>query len=127
MGFRDTHSLLGLPPTRVVNSGDKVLGDRPVKLLSPKQLFIHCPQINKEGNLHNGKPSDILEVLPMTTDKFGDMVNRRFLDPSFKPLAGRVLHKLSLSIKDEEGGVVDFHGSYIRYTLVIRHEHLRTE
>ena len=124
--FTDVHGILGLSPRKILAPGDTVVGEETVQLLSPKQLFVHCPQINKQGNLHNGEPSDILEVLPVTTTQFGLMVRHEFLGLSFKRLGSRILHKLSLEIRDENGEKLDFHGNYIRYTLVLRHERVRT-
>lgn len=124
--FTDIHGILGLTPGVIVKPGDTVVGEDTVKLLSPKQLFIHCKQVNREANLYNGKPSDILEVSPVTATQFGFMVRHRFLSPSFKRLSCGALHKLSLEIKDEMGDAVNFHGRYIRYTLVLRNECVRT-
>ena len=111
-GFTDINGILGLSRSRIMTPGDKVVGDDIVQLLSPKQLFVHCPQINRSANLHNGKPSDVLEVLPATMSQFGVMVRHEYLQLSFKQLSSRSLHRLSINIKDEMGDVVDFHGIY---------------
>ena len=124
--FSDQSGVLGFPPEANVMSGYQQAGTKPVDFLSPKQLFVHCPQIKGDENLYNGKPCDILEVLPVTNAKFGHVVTQRIHNPSFKAVAPRSLHELSLHIKDEEGSDVDFHGQYIRYSLLLRNEHLRT-
>jgi hypothetical protein len=101
MGFTDTHGLLGLSPMIHVTAGDVVTGVKPINLLSPNQLFVRCPQIKGDANLHNGRPSDILEVLPVTSARFRFMVTQRIQHSFFKQLAPRTLHELTLQIKDE--------------------------
>jgi hypothetical protein len=116
--FQRVNSILGLEPGVVINQGETVIGESDVGLLKPKQLFIHCPQINKVDNLYNGYPTDLLEVLPVTTAQYGEMVNHTFPQPSFKRLSSQ--HRLSLEIRDEYGEKIDFHNQYIRYTLILR-------
>ena len=119
ISFRDNNSILGLDSRNVeLRTGESIIGESEVRFLNPKQLFIHCPQINKVDNLYNGNPTDLLEVLPVTTAQYGAMVSYSFIQPSFKRLSS--LHRLSLHIRDENGKHVDFHDQYIRYTLILR-------
>lgn len=116
--FGSINSTLGIDQGIAINQGETVIGTSDVELLNPKQLFIHCPQINKVDNLYNGNPTDLLEVLPVTTAQYGAMVNHTFIQPSFKRLSSQ--HRLSLEIRGEDGKKIDFHDQYIRYTLILR-------
>jgi hypothetical protein len=45
IGFTDPHVILGLAPRIRLITGDEVIGERPIELMPPKQLFLHCSQI----------------------------------------------------------------------------------
>lgn len=125
--FTVAAGVLGFSTELRIPAGYEMVSMKPIDLLSPKQLFVHCPQIKGDTNLYNGKPSDILEVLPVSPAKFGHVETQRITNPSFKTLAPRSLHEIFLQIKDEEGSVVNFHDSYIRYSLVLhQNEHIRS-
>ncbi len=116
LSFQDLSGSLGI--VSPLRAGSEVRGGQ-CKLLDPTQLFIHCAQVNKESNWYNGCPCDILDVIPCTNAQYGDLVTHRFESPLFKPLSRGPLNQIGLSIKDDHGHVVNFHGHYIRFTLVV--------
>ena len=60
------------------------------------------PDINESHNYHNGSPSDVLAVIPIENESFGDIVTVRFEHPEFKRLKNGAINELKLVVKDEK-------------------------
>lgn len=71
--------------------------------LTPLSLYVYLDELDRDYNLFNGSPSNLLAIIPLkNSPKFGDIVN---LEPNscFKKLAGTNINRLKFTIKDEEG------------------------
>ena len=71
--------------------------------LTPLNLYVYLDELDRDYNLFNGSPSNLLTIIPLrNSPKFGDIVN---LEPNscFKKLAGTNMNRLSFTIKDADG------------------------
>lgn len=70
--------------------------------LTPLNLYVYLDELDRDYNLFNGSPSNLLAIIPLkNSPKFGDIVS---LEPNscFKKLAGITINRLKFTIKDAE-------------------------
>ena len=108
---REVSRLLNLPKGRLV---PKVVYTGSYDVNPFKFLFIRCPQLSTSENFFNGRPSDILKIVPVGTRKpEPDRVE------DFKKLKNGIIDKLTFSISGEKGQVFNNKGEGIIIELEI--------
>jgi len=70
--------------------------------LTPLNLYVYLDELDREYNLYNGSPSNLLCVLPLKNPMFGDIIN---IEPrsSFKRLTVLDVNRFKITIKDGDG------------------------
>ena len=71
--------------------------------LTPLSLHVYLDELDRDCNLYNGNPSNLLCIIPLTNaPKFGDVIS---IEPksSFKRLAGYNINRFKFTIKDSAG------------------------
>lgn len=96
---------------------DTYLGDRPMNLNPFKCLHIHLEQLNTTRNFENGERSTLLAILPVSCNEFGEQVSVRFEYPDFKRLCNGSLTELNITVRDDDGKLIDNHGLPITAVL----------
>ena len=92
---------------------------RPVAFNIYKKFYIHLKQINNSTTLLNGNPDDILARIPVTDDPFGTLIYHRIEFPYINQLTNTTISKLDITITDEFGNLIDFHGLPVYFTIEI--------
>jgi len=68
--------------------------------LTPLSLYVYLEQLDRDANLLNGDPSNLLCIIPLkSSPRFGDIIS---IEPasSFEKLAGLNINRFKFSIKD---------------------------
>jgi hypothetical protein len=78
-------------------------GDYPVDLTHNPILCVHLDEINTSQNLHNGRPSTMLRVLPAGNVAYCDSQNERFTNLQFKQLANGHFESLNIRVTNQDG------------------------
>jgi hypothetical protein len=112
LGFDRTHSLF--------QSGRSIRANRPINFAPHRLLFIHLKQLNTSDNALNGVPSTLLAVVAVGGWSYGEIKSCAFPNPEFKRLTGGTLSELELSVRDENGKIIDNHGLPISVVLEIK-------
>ena len=112
LGFDRTHHLFA--PERSIRA------NRPVNFAPHRLLFIHLNQLNTTGNALNGMPSNLLAVVVVGGWSYGEIKSCTFPNPEFKLLTNGTLSELELSVRDENGKIIDNHGLPISVVLEIK-------
>lgn len=97
----------------------RIESDRSVNFSKFKNLFINLEQINRERNYLNNHYSNVLKVIPVTANNFGESVVHRFEVPTYHGLINTHIHQLHLSITNEDNQLVNFNDQPITYHLHI--------
>ena len=84
-----------------------------------KAIYLHCHQISSTGNFFNGKPSTLLNVIPLAENCFGTNTNIQYAAEIKKPLEKTIINSLSFSILDSKGKRINNHGLPIIFTIEI--------
>jgi hypothetical protein len=109
--------LLGFSSPKVIEKRE--VSDKAVNFLKFKNLYIHLDQINVEGNYFNSQYSDVLKVIPVTTNTFGESVLHRFKVPTYLKLNNIYINKMRMTITDEKNRIINFNNQPITYQLHI--------
>lgn len=84
-----------------------------------KAIYLHCHQISTTDNLFNGKPSTILDVIPLADNCFGSNTNIQYTAEIRKPLEHTIINELQFSIQDSKGRKINNRGLPVIFTLEI--------
>ncbi len=109
--------LLGFNSAQIINS--TATSNNPIDFLSLKMLYVHLNCLKNNDNYYNGNRSNILARIPVTNDNFGTLVQHKFDFPYVNIIDNTTINTLELTITDENGNIVDFHGMPVFYTLEI--------
>ena len=84
-----------------------------------KAIYLHCDQISASDNFFNGKPSNLLEIIPVGDKPFGSSVHFDFSNKvnRGKHLIPGVISEFKFSIKDSTGRLINNHGLPFILTL----------
>ena len=90
--------------------GDKLKGEttgtHEINLNVNRMLYIHLSQLSTSDNLFNGKPSQILRVIPASKAAFCETENMSFTGLQFKKLECGCFDSLSIEIRNARGRLV---------------------
>ena len=113
-------SLLGLEDKSGVWLGPGTYaGTRPVNFSKRKLLRAHLEQISTIHNTVNGAPSTLLASTGLGCHSFGGIHTVRFERPEFKRLQAGTISELTISIRDENGILINNHGLTIEVSLEV--------
>lgn len=90
------------------------------KLNSPGFYYIYCDLVDTHNNLHDGKPSKLLETLSIAGKAYEKVTDHRpnyFLTLRAKPL--QYVSSVTVTVKDETGSLFDFKGQPLHFKLEI--------
>ena len=109
-----SHSLANLMGTGTALSSKTYVK----KLNTPSAYFIHCDLIDPSNNFLNGKRSDLLAKIDIRGLPY-DRVTYPSLpqDVLRECSTGQHVHQITLSVKDEDGEMLDFNGLPIEFVL----------
>ena len=94
----------------------KYVGDRPVKLIVHKWLYIYLDQLSTTSNIVDGAPSTLLAIVPASDSR--GIINPS--NPIFKKLEVGHIYQLNLRVLDENGTIVQNHDKSMTAVLDIR-------
>ena len=90
------------------------------KLNSPTAYFVHCDQVDREKNLLNGKPSDLLASFAVRGQPFQMENYQQESMYSLRDMpSGLIAHSFIISVRDEDGNLFNFNGFPIKFELEI--------
>lgn len=96
-----------------VKTGSKRLGknamitNKVLPKLTPLSLYVYLDELDRDYNLLNGSPSNLLCIVPLKGSlQHGDIISFDLPD-NFKKLAGTNINKFNFSIKDHEGNNIE--------------------
>lgn len=101
--------MLGFSNKRRFAVNETHTGERCVDFAIYKSLFIHLEQINTSDNYFDGKPSNVLSVIPVENKEFGDITTVRFEHPEYKCLRNGAITELKIEIRDENNNKINNH------------------
>jgi len=81
--------------------------------------MIDLAQINTVSNIKDGAPSTLLDCIPISTNRFGELVTLTRERPCFKLLRNGLINELSVRILDEKGVQIDNNNQSITVILEI--------
>ena len=92
------------------------------KFKTPHSYFIHCDLMNKTENLLNGKPSNLLAKFSIRGQPYEKI---DYISPSHEVFRGATsrdnyLRSLAISVKDENGNLLDFEGLPLEFVIEIK-------
>jgi len=88
------------------------------KLNIPSYYFIHCDLIDPSNNFLNGKRSDILAKIDIRGLPYERVTYTSPPKDVFRECStGQHVHQITLSVKDEDGEMLDFGGLPIEFVL----------
>ena len=96
------------------------IGDRLVNFATRKLLFIYLDQIDTTSNMVDGNRSTLLTTIGLGCHSYGDIGTVRMEHPEFKKLQNGTIHELKITIKDENGNVINNNDLPIYITLEIQ-------
>lgn len=94
--------LLGIKHKGVIAANRSVTAKQ-MPHLTPLSIYVYLDQLDREYNLYNGSPSNLLCIIPLKGSmRFGDIVS---LEPrsSFKKLSGITTNRFNFTVKDSDG------------------------
>ena len=95
--------LLGLDDDGWLATGEYI-GDRAVEF-SPKRILIYLKQLSTTNNISNNNqklgPSQLLDIIPITSESFGECTTYNFEIPHFKNLMTGNINELDFDFKVE--------------------------
>ena len=94
-------------------------GDHPVNFAPTKTLNIHLDQVNTTQNIVDGAPSTLLTRVGIERQVFGDIHMARIEHPEFKCLQEGTIGELKITVRDDNGKIVDNHNLPISLVLEI--------
>lgn len=107
--------LLGISP-KVVSVKSFI-----TRLNTPNSYYIHCDLVDKDNNLHNGKPSDVLACIPITGKPQERVSYPQFFQNNSRQAAPlQFVNSVTLTVKDETGNDFDFVGAPLHFELEIK-------
>ena len=116
--FGDTHGATKKPVAR---------GNRRVDFRRYTALYIHLNQIDASNNWLNGKPSTLLQVVPVEDETAGQCRTVSYSNPDFRRLQAakssngeEPIRQLTVRITDNEGKPINMHDNQVIMTLEIR-------
>ena len=90
------------------------------KLNSPTAYFVHCDLVDREKNLLNGKPSDLLASFAVIGQPFQMENYQQESMYSLRDMpSGLIANSLNISVKDEHENLFDFNGFPMKFELEI--------
>ena len=84
-----------------------------------KAIYLHCHQISSTGNFFNGKPTRLLNVIPLAENCYGTNTNIQYTAEVKKHLERTIINSLSFSILDSKGNRINNRGMPIIFTVEI--------
>ena len=88
------------------------------KLNISSYYFIHCDLIDPSNNFLNGKRSDILAKIDIQGLPYDRVTYTYPLQEALRECStGQHVHQITLSVKDEDGEMLDFNGLPIEFVL----------
>ena len=90
------------------------------KLNSPEFYFIESDLVEPHNNLHNGKPSQLLETIPIAGKAYEKVTYHQpnpFSTLRTKPL--RYVSSLTVSVRDQNGELFDFNEMQLHFKIEI--------
>ena len=108
--------LLGITERHAITG--KYVGDRPVKLIVHKWLYIYLDQLSTTSNIVDNAPSTLIAIVPASDSK--GIINITPPNPIFKKLEVGHIYQLNLRVLDENGTIVQNHDKSMTAVLDIR-------
>ena len=88
------------------------------RLNTPSAYFIHCDLIDPSNNFLNGRRSDILAKIDIRGLPYGRVTYPSLPQEALRECStGQHVHQITLSVKDEDGEMLDFNGLPIEFVL----------
>jgi len=88
------------------------------KLKTPSSYFIHCDLIDPSKNFFNGKRSKVLAKIDVTGSDYDKVTYHSPPQECLRDCStGQHVHQITLSVKDEDGEMLDFSGLPIEFVL----------
>ena len=84
-----------------------------------KAIYLHCDQVSASENVFNGKPSTILEIIPVGDKAFGSSVHIELINASRKTLIPGIINEFKFSIQDSAGNSINNHSLPFILTLEV--------
>ncbi len=89
-------------------------GDNPLDLEVNSPLLVHLEELSTTENLWNGRPSNLLRVIPSSDNaSYCKHEVKSFPNPQFKKLINRPIDKLRILIKDRNGDKIECDGLFM--------------
>ena len=90
------------------------------KFNSIDSYFIHCNLIDREQNLLNGKPSSILARLDVSGTSYEKITYQTAQKHVLRETStGGYVNSLTISVRDVDGNLFDFHGLPLEFEVEI--------
>jgi hypothetical protein len=109
-------NLLGLQDKGWLQTGEYV-GDDAVSFL-PKILHVNLEELSTTNNIVDGKPSQLLELIPLSSEQFGYSTTVNFPHPSYKQLQTGDINEFNVDLFIS-GKVLNNHNQPIYLTFEI--------
>ena len=88
------------------------------KFNSKDSYIIHCDIIDREQNLLNGKPSSVLARLDVKGASYEKITYQTAQQRVLRDIStGNYVISLTISVKDVDGNVFDFHGLPLEFEI----------
>jgi len=88
------------------------------KLKTPSSYFIHCDLIDPSKNFLNGKKSKVLAKIDITGSDYDKVTYPSLPQEALRECStGEFVNQITLSVKDEDGEMLDFSGLPIEFVL----------
>lgn len=92
----DIREVLGLDDKGWLDTGTYT-GDRAVNFL-PKIMHVNLEELSTTNNIVNGKPSQLLELVPLSSEAFGYSTTIQFPHAQYKRLQTGFIHELNVKL-----------------------------
>ena len=84
------------------------------------QIVSHVDQIDTTSKMVDGNRSTLLTTIGLGCHSYGDIGTVRMEHPEFKKLQNGTIHELKITIKDENGNVINNNDLPIYITLELQ-------
>ena len=89
--------------------------------LKTNSYFIYCDLIDKEENFFNTKKSDLLAKFNVKGKPYEKVFYQAGNEEPFRKCStGEFFNSISISVKDEDGGLFNFNGMPLEFQLEIK-------
>ena len=101
-----------------VKAGNTITGSKPINMGVNKSLYLYLNELNTTENLLNGKPSNLLEIIPTGRGSYCERETKEYIVPRYKQLSKGFFETLNLSIRNENNELVEFNDLFIALKII---------